>query len=205
MKQIKFYGICILTVFVISCGNNYTPEQKEYIQKIEKIRSDKNNWMKNDPNSPFNFKGKVEFHNLNYFDVDPGFVFKTKLVEYSPKDTVTVMGTKGDERKMVRYGYFVISYANTNYNVNFYEGSSRSGQKYYTLSFTDKTTNKETYGVGRYIEMELNTDPNHIYEVDFNLAFNPYCAYSKNYSCSIPLKEDYIPLAINAGEKKFHD
>ncbi len=205
MKQIKFYGICILTVFVISCGNNYTPEQKEYIQKIEKIRSDKNDWMKNDPNSPFNFKGKVEFHNLNYFDVDPGFVFKTKLIEYSPKDTVTVMGTKGDERKMVRYGYFVISYANTNYNVNFYEGSSRGGQKYYTLSFTDKTTNKETYGVGRYIEMELNTDPNHIYEVDFNLAFNPYCAYSKNYSCSIPLKEDYIPLAINAGEKKFHD
>lgn len=195
----------ILTLLIVSCGKIYTPEQKAYIAKIEKEREAKNEWMKNDDSSPFNKKGKIGFHNLNYFDVDTDFLFKSKLFQYSPKDTVTVMGTKGDERKLVRYGYFLINYDKKDYKINFYEGTTKSGEKYYTISFTDQTTNIESYGVGRYIEMELNADSNDLYEVDFNLAFSPYCSYSPNYSCSIPLKEDYIPIAIRAGEKKYHD
>lgn len=197
--------VLILTLLIVSCGKNYTPEQKVYIAKIEKGREAKNEWMKNDDSSPFNRKGKIEFHDLNYFDVDPVFLFKSKLFQHSPKDTVTVMGTKGDERKLIRYGYFLINYDKKDYKINFYEGTTKTGEKYYTISFTDQTTNKETYGVGRYIEMERNADANHLYEVDFNLAFSPYCSYSPNYSCSIPLKEDYIPIAIRAGEKKYHD
>ncbi len=199
--------ICVLFIilFFVGCRKNYTPEQKAYIAKIEKEREAKNEWMKNDSSSPFNKKDKIEFHDLNYFDVDSDFVFKSKLYPYSPKDTITVLGTKGDERKMVRYGYFMINYDKKDYKVNFYEGNIKSGEKYYTISFTDKTTNKETYGVGRYIEMELNTDSNHLYEIDFNLAFSPYCSYSPNFSCAIPTKEDFIPIAINAGEKKFHN
>ena len=203
----KTNSVLVLFAFLllISCEKNYTPEQKAYIAKIEKEREAKNNYMKNDESSPFNRKGKIEFHDLNYFDVVLDFNFKSKLYQYSPKDTVSVLGTKGDERKMVRYGYFLINYDKKEYKVNFYEGATKSGEKYYTISFTDETTNKETYGVGRYIEMELNADPNHLYEVDFNLAFNPYCSYSPNYTCSIPLKEDHIPFAIRAGEKKYHD
>ncbi len=195
----------ILALLLVSCGKNYSPEQKAYIAKIEKERAAKNEWMKNDPSSPFNKKSKIEFHDLNYFDVDPDYAFKSKLFEYAPKDSVTVMGTKGDERKMVRYGYFKINHEKKDYIINFYEGASKSGEKYYTISFTDRTTNQETYGVGRYIEMELNPDPNYLYDVDFNLAFSPYCSYSPDYTCSIPLKEDHIPMAIRAGEKKFHD
>ena len=69
--------------------------------------------------------------------------------------------------------------------------------------FTDKTTNKESYGVGRYLRMEVFDDPDYIYEVDFNLAYNPYCAYSVDFSCAVPTKDDYIDLAITAGEKTF--
>ena len=205
IRPIRVICVLFIILFLVGCGKNYTPEQKAYIAKIEKEREEKNEFMKNSPYSPFNTGYKVEFYELNYFDVDPDFLFKSKLYQYSPKDTVTVMGTKGDERKMVRYGYFLINYNKNDYKVNFYEGTATSGKKHYTISFTDKTTNKETYGVGRYIEMELNADPNHLYEVDFNLAFSPYCSYSPDYSCSIPLKEDFIPIDIRAGEKKFHD
>lgn len=192
-------------IFFISCGRNFTPEQKEYISKIEKERIKKNEWMKNDPTSPFNFKGKVEFHDLKYFDVDPDFVFKSKLFEYSPKDTVTIYGTKGEPRKTVRYGFVKINYDKKDYKINVYEGISKTGEIYYSIWFTDKTTNNESYGVGRYIGFEKQSDPDYIYNVDFNLAYNPYCSYSKDYSCAIPTKEDFIPLEIKAGEKKFHD
>jgi hypothetical protein len=195
----------ILTLFLVSCGKNYSPEQKVYIEQIEKIRIGKNSEMKNDSSSPFNRKGKIEFHNLNYFDVDPVFVFNSKLYEYNPKDTVTVFGTKGEPRKAVRFGYVEIIFENKPLKVNVYQGSTFSGDIYYSIWFTDKTTNKETYGVGRYIDFEKNDDSNHIYKIDFNMAYNPFCAYSPDFSCAIPTKEDYIPIAITAGEKKFHD
>lgn len=195
----------ILMLIIFSCGKNYTPEQKAYIKNIEQERTDKNDWMKNDPNSPFNYKGKVEFHDLKYFDVNPDFVFESRLYERNPKDTVTIYGTKGEPRQVVRYGYVLFNRKGTEYKINVYEGKTRDNQTYYSIWFTDKTTNNESYGVGRYIDFEKQPDPNYIYKVDFNTAYNPYCAYSSNYSCAIPTKEDYIPLAITAGEKKFHD
>ncbi|MCX7798680.1 MAG: DUF1684 domain-containing protein [Melioribacter sp.] len=207
-KKINIILKSILTFSIIisiySCSKKFTDEELSYIKKIEAIREEKNNFMKNNPYSPFNYKRKLAFHKLNYYDVDPSFVFKSKLYEYNPKDTIIIFGTKGEPRKTVRYGYLIINYQNKNYKVNVYE-SKNNGEKYYTIWFTDKTTNKETYGVGRYLDFEKQSNPNYIYTIDFNLAYNPYCAYNSEYSCAIPTKEDFIPIEIKAGEKKFHN
>ena len=195
-RILNFASALILILLLSSCGNNYTPEQKAYIKKIEDYRTEKNDEMKNDLSSPFNAKGKIEFYDLNYFDVDPSYVFRSMLYEFEPKDTVIVYGTKGEPRKTIRFGYVVISYQNKQYKINVYQGSTANGQIYYSIWFTDKTTNNESYGVGRYIDFEKVDDPNNEYEIDFNLAYNPYCAYSPNYSCAIPTKEDFIPIEI---------
>lgn len=197
------FVILFSVLIIFSCGKNYTPEEKEYITKIEQQRVNDNEWYKNDPNSPFNKKGKVEFHDLKYYEVDPSFVYKSKLYENEQKDTVTIYGTKGEPRKTVRFGYVQINKDGIEYKIHVYE--SGEDQKYYSIWFTDKTTNETTYGVGRYLNFDRVPDPENIYTIDFNLAYNPYCAYTSNYSCAIPTKEDYIDLAIEAGEKKFHD
>ncbi len=202
----KFYVILFaVLILAAGCEKNYSPEEREYINKIEKIRINKNNEMKNDANSPFNQEPKVHFEELKYFDINPGFVFQSKLTEYSAKDTIKIYGTKGEERKVIRFGFVSFSYKNSIYKMKVYKGTSKTGVEYYSLWFTDKTTNKETYGVGRYLDFELNPDKDFIYSIDFNLAYNPYCAYSSKYSCAVPTKEDYLDLAIEAGEKKFHD
>jgi hypothetical protein len=82
--------------------------------------------------------------------------------------------------------------------------SSHNGKKYYSIWFTDKTTNEESYGVGRYLDFKKSDNPNKVYTIDFNYAYNPYCAYNSNFSCAIPRKEDHINFAIKAGEKKYH-
>lgn len=197
--------VVVLLISLSGCGKQYTPEQEKYIAEVEQGRLEKDEYMRDDPNSPFNYKGPIEFHPLNYFDVDPAWVFKSKLYEYESKDTVSVFGTKREERKSVRYGYVTINYENQNININVYQGATRSGEVYYSIWFTDKTTNNESYGVGRYLDFELVNDPGHEYEIDFNRAYSPYCSYSPNYSCAIPTKEDYIDIPITAGEKKFHD
>ncbi len=198
------FGLFLVYLF-IGCADELSPETKAYIAKVEQHRIEVNDYMKENPASPFNAKGKVEFHQLNYFDVNPELQFQSKLYEYNPKDTVTIYGTKGETRTSVRYGYVIFPYQNKTHKINVYQGQTSSGEKYYSIWFTDETTNKETYGVGRYLNFEKMEDPDHIYTVDFNYAYNPYCAYSKDYSCAIPTKEDHINAAITAGEKKFHD
>jgi len=197
--------ILISQLLFTSCGKKYTPEQEKYISKVKISRETKNLEFMNDPNSPFNQDPKANFHALNYYDVDPGWVFQSKLTEYTKQDTITVYGTKGETRKAVRFGYLTFNKNNKNYKLNVYKNLAENGAVYYSIWFTDKTTNNETYGVGRYLEFDLNSDPNHEYTIDFNLAFNPYCAYSANYTCAVPTREDFINLAIEAGEKKFHE
>jgi uncharacterized protein (DUF1684 family) len=187
-----------------SCSKNYTPEQKTYIASIENERKAKDISFKNDPDSPFNHKSKIHFEPLKYYDVIPSFVFQCKLYQYPIKDTIKLFGTKGEERKTVRFGYVKFNYDKKDYKINVYKGSTKSGQEYYSIWFTDKTTGDETYGVGRYLDFEYNLTPDFIYTIDFNLAYNPYCSYSPEYSCAIPLKEDHIDLSIKAGEKRFH-
>ena len=187
-----------------SCGKNYNMEEKKYIQKVENYRGEKDEYMKNDPVSPFNFKGKVNFQPLKYYAPDPAFVFKSRLYEYYKKDTVKVFGTKGEERVAVRFGFVNFNYKNKEYKLNVYKSPGGDTGEYYSIWFTDNTTGNQTYGVGRYLDFELNPDSNFVYTIDFNLAYNPYCAYSYKYSCAVPTKEDHIDLAVEAGEKNFH-
>src|SRR3970040_853595 len=99
--SIKFF-ILLFPFILLSCGKDYSPEEEKYISEIKKFRQEKDDYMKNNPDSPFNFKGKVHFKPLNYYEPDPDFVFKSNLYEYEEKDTITIFGTKGEERKVVR-------------------------------------------------------------------------------------------------------
>jgi uncharacterized protein len=198
--------VILAALFVVIKRPSYSPEEEKYIKQVEAKRAEKDTYMKEDANSPFNKKGKVEFHSLKYFDVDPGFVFHSRLIENEVKDSITTQGTKGDIRKGLRWGYVTINYLNKEYKINVYQMKNVSlGEIYYAIWFTDKTTNDAAYGVGRYLDFEKSDDPEHLYQIDFNMAYNPYCAYTSTYSCTVPLKEDFINIAINAGEKKFHD
>ncbi len=196
--------LSIILLFLISC-ESYTPEEKEYIKSINEERAENNEWMKNNIDSPFNAKGKVEFHGLNYFDVDPSFVFKSKFVPYDEKKPIQIFGTKGEERTAIRFGFLSFKKDGKEHRLNLYANVGQDSSLYYSIWFTDKTTNNETYGVGRYLDFQLVPNIEHVYTIDFNLAFNPFCAYTSAYSCAVPTKDDYIDLAITAGEKKYHD
>ncbi len=205
ISALLIFAVLAAVIFLMpSCAKKYSPEQEKYIKGIEKFRQEKDDYMKNDPSSPFNLDKNAHFKPLKYYDVNPDFVFKSKLYVYPNPDTVKILGTKGEERKIVRFGYVKFGYEGKQYRLNVYKGTTGSGSTYYTIWFTDKTTGNETYGVGRYLDFDLNPDTSYVYTVDFNLAYNPYCAYSAKYSCAIPSKEDHLDLSIEAGEKKFH-
>src|SRR5690606_11385211 len=74
---------------------------------------------------------------------------------------------------------------------------------YLFLPFTDSTSAIETYGSGRYLNLSSDDIRNDSIEVDFNKAYNPYCAYSSGYSCPRPPEENALPVSVRAGEKNY--
>ncbi|MGB5289176.1 MAG: DUF1684 domain-containing protein [Ignavibacteriaceae bacterium] len=212
-KMNKFFTQIFFSIFILIVGfanfscdkkNPETKEVNEYSQSILRERAEKDSSMQFDTFSPFHRDTSISFKPLNYYEPNPEFVFKSKLLYKEIPDTVIVMGTKGEPRTVIVIGYVELNKDGKTYPVKIYKAFSRTGEVYYSIWFTDKTTGKDTYGVGRYLDFEFNPDPDFIYTLDFNKAYNPYCAYTKMYTCPIPREEDYIDMSIEAGEKNFH-
>jgi uncharacterized protein (DUF1684 family) len=179
-------------------------------------RAKADSFFRLDPGSPFQRDTSIKYHGINWFPINPRYRGKSVLHRYQKQDTVTVMGTKGEQRRELRYGYFELTLPDEHgspatVRLNVYKFTPYDGQRYELYKnqlntwFTDATTGKETYGVGRYVEIgEENPDPSFEYTIDLNKAYNPYCAYSPMYSCAIPREEDHLSIALRSGEMKYH-
>jgi hypothetical protein len=107
----------------------------------------------------------------------------------------------GEIRDGLRYGYIEFDAEGQRCRLQVYrlDDSGDSGKASLFIPFRDSTSGKETYGAGRYLDLDENTSG--IYELDFNRAYNPYCAYGEGYSCPIPPEENRLAIPIRAGEK----
>ena len=204
------YLIIVLSIFmIISCNNKqhaYSDEQvTEFKQEFEKYVIEKNEYLKSEDDSPLLEKEKPGFSGLHYYDYDPNYRFEGPITIYENPDTIIIYGSKNDERPSLKFGYFQFLFNDKTYQLQVFKILPKKPQQsdYLFLGFTDETSNVDTYGGGRYINLELNKE-NH-YIVDFNYAYNPYCAYNPKYSCAIPTKENHLNIAIEAGEKKYHE
>lgn len=119
------------------------------------------------------------------------------------------METSGRLKKMYRvYGKLSFTIHDTLVSLDLYQSQSLltdpKYKDYLALMFTDKTTGTESYDAGRYIDLSVSDIKNNKVTIDFNKAYNPYCAYVKGqYNCPIPPRENELPVAIKAGEKSF--
>jgi len=174
-------------------------------------------FFREDPASPFRRDTSITFSGLHWYPIDPRFRVQARLEHYAEAETVTVMGTRGEQRRHLRYGFFPLLLPAGDGNaqevrLNVYKFTPYDVTRYalfrdhLSVWFTDQTTGGETYAVGRYIDIgREQPDPEHRYTIDFNKAYNPYCAYSSLYSCAIPREEDYLDLPVRAGERRYHE
>src|SRR6185369_5722238 len=142
-----------------------------------------------------NFKG------LDHFAFDPKFVVEAKFEPAEKIEGVDFQTSRGWYKRFYRSGYAVFQLEGKDVRLPLY-GDSDDPKKIKDLSafFLDELSGKETYGVGRYVNIELKSFPPKTLTIDFNRAYNPNCARSPHYNC--PVATDTIPLAVRAGEKK---
>ena len=139
----------------------------------------------------------------------PNSQFKVAAGFTKTMDTVGfIMKTSGKTpKKYYRYGTVSFKIADSVFKLTVYQGEALMQTVLYKnhlfLPFTDLTSGEESYGAGRYLDLEINEIVNNQVILDFNKAYNPYCAYSDEYNCPIPPRENYLNIAIKAGEKNF--
>lgn len=146
-----------------------------------------------------------KFTTLGFFPIDVKYRVVAKFKRTPQAKPFMVLTSSGIDREYVSYGllYFRLEgqeftlpiYQNTKYIV---EPNHTYGQSLF-LPFTDYTSGVESYGAGRYIDVEISDIKDNKLIIDFNKAYNPYCAYTSGYSCPIPPEANDLKVRIEAG------
>jgi uncharacterized protein len=176
-------------------------DDNEWISKVQDFRKGKDEFFSTSHESPLAHSKTHSPKMLNYFPPDPKYKLHTSLRRYDKPERVSMTTSKGTRQQFHRLGYFEFEIAGRKVKLQAYKSAERESNELF-IPFRDGTSGKESYGAARYLDIEESTDDNHV--IDFNYAYNPYCAYSDDYVCPLPPKENWLEVRILAGEMKFH-
>jgi uncharacterized protein (DUF1684 family) len=203
----RFFLLLALCSFALvltfsSCSDDDGNAVQEFnANDISKSREEKDYQFKNSDNSPLAIDRRSDFIGLQYFPITEEYFVFADFTPFETTDTISLPTTKaGDFRKMIRYGKlnFQIAESKSLELTAFKELDNQQDMLF--VPFKDKTSGFTTYQAGRYLEIS-EPDEQQMCIIDFNRAYNPYCAYNAEYSCPLIPSENILPVFIKAGEK----
>ncbi len=162
------------------------------------FRKMKDDFYAHDSQSPLTATQKKTFKGLNYFPPNPALRLEVDVEEYPEKQVIQMQTSTGDIQEYQRFGRFHFTIQDKPADLTIYYSDGG-----YFLPFVDSLAGKETYPAGRYLEPEPLAEGRFL--IDFNLAYNPYCAYNEKWSCPLTPFENRLKVPIRAGEKLFHE
>jgi hypothetical protein len=164
-------------------------------------------WRKNYIETHELLKTPEERSFLRFYPLDPAYRVVCK-VEMLPNSPWLPMPTSGAKTQMARkYALLTFKLHDTTLHLVIFQMqrllTNEATRDYLFVGFTDATSAGDTYGAGRYIDYTIGDIHGNTMVLDFNKAYNPYCAYSTGYNCPIPPSENALPVSILAGEKNY--
>ena len=194
----------LLVLLVASCG-----QEKQPIMGKTAFQKSLNAEYKDATTSPLTEEDLKDFQGLDFFDVDSTFVVTAKFIR-TPDEKPFKMKTTTDRLPVyTKYGELIFNLKGQKDTLSVYQNqelmTEENYKDYLFLPFLDETNGLESYGGGRYIDLRIPNGDSLV--IDFNTAYNPYCAYNHKYSCPIVPRENYLKTRIEAGVKDFkkHD
>ena len=144
----------------------------------------------------------TSFEHLLYFPPDRNFAVDAKMVVLPEPEKLEIPTTRNLIKTFYRYATIEFEVDGEQQELTALKSElTGEGSEGLFIAFRDATTGRETYGAGRYLEID---DPeNESFVLDFNRAFNPLCNYSDAYNCTLPPRENHLEVAIRAGEKTY--
>jgi uncharacterized protein len=204
--KIRVAFLLLLALSLSSCSGNFkkvkfsSAEKQSYLEQINRFRERKDLFFRSNLSSPLTQAQRVAFRQLNYYQPDFDLIFTVKLLKESSPKRIGMQATGGETRAAVKYGRFKFEIAGKKLSLFVYKMEGDDSNELF-VPFTDETCGKTSYSGGRYIDLTQNESGEYI--LDFNYAYNPYCAYNHNYSCPIVPQENHLDASIEAGEMKY--
>lgn len=173
-------------------------------QELAQLRNEIDQFFRIYPQSPLSTEQKEDFDGLDYYAENEALIVEPHLEGFPADEPHIEMETStGQTSHYRKWGKATFEVDGVETSLIIY--SDPWGESLF-VPFKDATNGKETYGAGRYLDSDrpgiVITDGNKL-QLNFNYAYNPYCAYSSAYSCPLPPRENWLQVPIRAGEKKF--
>ncbi len=163
-------------------------------QTLDMLRQQKNEFFKLSPQSPLSPERRKRFKGLRYYPYNSALDLKLAIIPFVERSDVRLKTTTGDSRWFRRYGEISLEVCGEPARLTLFQ----TGATFF-LPFVDASAGDETYSGGRYLEPENLAG--YEFHVDFNRAYNPFCAFSDGWSCPITPAENRLRVTIAAGEK----
>ncbi|ACO45376.1 DUF1684 domain-containing protein [Deinococcus deserti] len=175
-----------------------------YSQAVQEFRRRKDAHFKAGQ-GPLSADVLAEFSGLSYYAPDAAWTF-TVLLETLPQDAsaeFVLQTNTGEPRTMARYGRVRVPLPGGEHSLSVFTPLGEETPARVFIPFRDATSGQETYGAGRYLDAPVarSAEGGLLVNVDFNLAYHPYCAYGDGWTCPLPPQENVLPEAVRAGEK----
>ena len=209
--KIKYIFVLVLSYFGITGNSVLAQEQQDvssssYSKTIEDARKGINIKFMYTDESPLPPDERKSFKGLNYFPIDDKYRVEAVLEKDSVPKTIVMKTSTSRAPEYIKYGVVKFQIDTFHLELSVFQYTKLLDQpnqeRHLFIPFRDETTHLETYGGGRYIDSEIPVEGNTLI-LDFNKAYNPYCAYNHRYSCVVPPDENQLPVRIEAGEKVF--
>lgn len=197
-----FFGgavVVVMLIFVYSFSGQQAGEA--YIEEVNSYREEKNELFTNGEASPLDRKQKKVFKGLNYFPTDPAYRIIADFEKFAIQEAIQIKTNLGVTKVYKKHGKASFQLNNQTHELLILKSTDRLTSNILFIPFTDETSGRETYGAGRYIDAEMSG--NNKIVIDFNTAYNPYCAYNSTYECPLPPRENNLIVKIEAGEKNY--
>ena len=202
-KNVILIGVVAVALIAIFYTFMGSQDQSAYSSQIDKDRDERDRFMKTSGESPF-AKDPGSYTGLKYYPPNVRYKVTATLTPSQEKQPVVLSTSDGKEQHYLPYAYASFDLDGFNNKLLILENMEMGPQRgTLFLPFGDETSAGETYGAGRYLDVVKAPGSNSI-TLDFNKAYNPYCAYNDGFSCPFPPPENLLRVAIRAGEKSYH-
>lgn len=199
MKKLAYFLFPIIVI--ILAYSLSTESDSGYTQQIADVRAERIRFLKNSKESPFH-EFDITYGPLEFFSIDPKYKVRANLERIQSPSRISTQNSDGTSSLYVKFAYASFKLDGQPFKLLILKPAGFGAlPNTYLTAFADETSGHTSYGGGRYLDLEIGKSDN--IEMDFNLAYNPYCAYVKEYSCPLPPAENVLPIAINAGEKEY--
>lgn len=191
------FVILAITVYTFFSGG----DDEVYIEQILNERKDKFRFLKYNADSPFSEELKAQVKELPYFPIDSKYKVRARLELITDDRMIVIPTSDGKEERYLKFAYAHFELDGQKQRLLILQPMMRQFQNKLSIIFTDGTSGKESYGACRYLELTKEGDQT--ITIDFNRAYNPFCAYNEHFSCPLPPTGNHVTVEIRAGEMDF--